>query len=33
MSTPQNTPTLYRILSWVVTLLIPIALVLTASDY
>jgi len=30
MSTPQNTPTLYRILSWVITLLIPIALVLTA---
>jgi len=30
MNTPQNTPTLYRILSWVVTLLIPVILVLTA---
>jgi len=31
MSTPQNTPTLYRILSWVVTLLIPVALVLATA--
>ena len=30
MSTPPNPPTIYRILSWVITLSIPVALVLTA---